>query len=228
MLITLTAAGPSTNKVPWPESTFYTMAKGVPYLDQQLVKCDCNGYKLTNMEHDVSLNIPDSNIVEGRIISLEVAIAMYGPFTFPENTRPISPIVWFSVMDKDIEFNNPFQVVLPHFLSRLPENKAGIDYVRFAKAERNCQDDQCYPHFKYCNERPQFSSGSGTRNYGILDTNDHDCFFCLCAPQTSKLNEEATYHLVRIEMPISPWKYEIHFCVVYSLDTYLRVRIMYK
>ena len=78
------------------QSTYFHSAKKtarVPFLDHQILEVTCAGREYTNVDHDITLRIPERAMAEGEKIHFEVGVAMYGPFTFPENTQPISPIL---------------------------------------------------------------------------------------------------------------------------------------
>ena len=150
---------------------------------------------------------------------------MYGPFIFPDNSQPISPILWCCI-EGSSTLSKPFQVVLPHFLTELSQEKASLHNVAFTKANHTAADYSTESgHIKYsfqrCDVEPRFAS-SGGRSFGILTT-DHYCFYCLQANQTRELAMDAGYCLARIESFISPQRGEVHFAAVYCLPTCLRV-----
>ena len=57
----------------------------------------------TITEHDITLRIPEGAVAIGKFSHLEMGAAMYGPFTFPENTQPISPILWLCPLEEDAQ-----------------------------------------------------------------------------------------------------------------------------
>ena len=63
---------------------------GVPFLDHHLLECDSTGREWTNVDYDITVRIPEGAVDEGEKIHFEVGVALYGPFIFPDNTRPIS------------------------------------------------------------------------------------------------------------------------------------------
>ena len=149
---------------------------------------------------------------------------MYGPFNFPQNSRPISPILWLCLLEEDNELKKPFQIILPHFLTGVSDERIHYHKVEYAKASHidySFEDNQMRYTFHRCETKTCFVS-SGGRNYGILETN-HCCFYCLEANQTSELVTDAEYCLVRIESPIRD---QVYFSAVYFLETCLRVRLI--
>ena len=192
----------------------------VPFLDHQMLECDCTGREYTNVDHDITLRIPEGAVAEGEKVQFEVGVAMYGPFIFPENTQPISPILWLC-LEEDIQLKKPFRVVLPHYLPGLSKERIEYHQVRFAKANHGDYPNQTSYKFQQCDDKPRLAS-TGYRNYGVL-VSKHCCFYCLQANQTHELAMDAGYCLTRIEYSPSPQWNEIHFSATYFLDTCLRV-----
>ena len=201
----------------------------VPFLDHQMLECDCTGREYTNVDHDITLRIPEGAVAEGEKVHFEVGVAMYGPFLFPENTQPISPILWLCLLEEDIELKKPFQVVLPHYLTGLSKEKIEYHEVGFAKANHNdytFADIQMNYNFQHCvTESQVLHASSGYRSYGIL-ISKHCCFYCLLANKSHELAMDAGYCLVRIESFLSGLRNEIYFSAIYFLDTCLKVSLL--
>ena len=198
---------------------------GVPFLDHVLLECGSDGTEWTNVDHDITLRIPEGALAEGKKVHLEIGVAMYGPFIFPENTQPISPILWLCILEDDVELTKPFQVVLPHYLTGIPRERVQYHQVTFAKArhnDRSYMDDQMKFKFHKSKVEPILAS-SGYRNYGVL-VSRHCCFYCLQAKQSEELAKDAGYCLTRIESFLTPERNEVYFSVTYFLETCLRVR----
>ena len=193
----------------------------VPFLDHQMLEVDCNGREYTNVDHDITLRIPEGAVAEGEKVHFEVGVAMYGPFIFPENTQPISPILWLCLLEEDAELKKPFQIVLPHYLTGLSRESIEQHQVGFIKANHSDMDNQMSYKFQHCDAKLGLGS-SGYRNYGVLKTK-HCCFYCLQANQTPELAMDAGYCLVRIEYSPTPQWNEIHFSAIFFLQTCLRV-----
>ena len=252
----------------------------IPFLYHKLLECDHCGLEYTIEDHDVTLRIPPGAVSTGKKIYFEIGVAMYGPFIFPDNFQPISPILWCCIEEistvydpycynygrpmatlyeavkgsstayddvegsstayNDVEgsstatvyddvesyiLSKPFQVVLPHFLTGLTQEKASLHNVAFAKANHlsltdySAESGQISYSFQRCEVKPQFASSCG-RGFGILTTN-HCCFFCLQANMLPDL--DAGYCLARIESLISPQRSEVHFAAVYCLKSCLKV-----
>ena len=198
----------------------------VPFLHHIVLECDYHGLEYTNKDHDISLKIPKGVVPVNERIHLEIAVAMYGPFKFPENTQPISPIIWLCFEEK-VVLNNQFQVIFPHFLLGLTKEKAKYHQITFAKANhRDCfiVDGQISYSFQPHDTDSNFAS-SGSRSFAVLSTN-HCCFYCLQANQTKELAMDAGYCLTRIECFLVQQRSEVYFLAGYCLNTCLRVKTL--
>ena len=216
------------------QTTFFNEATNraqVPFLDHRMLECDCNGREYTNVDHDITLRIPEGAVAEGEKVHFEVGMAMYGPFIFPENTQPISPILWLCLLEEDAQLKKPFQIILPHYLTGLSKERIQHHQVGFAKVNHNDYtfvDNQMSYKFQNSITDPQIlHASSGYRNYGVL-VSKHCCFYCLQAKETRELAMDAGYCLVRIESSLSPQRNEIYFSAIFFLDTCLRVSIQYS
>ena len=189
------------------------------------MECDSDSTGWTDVDHDITLRIPEGALAEGEKVHIEFAVAMYGPFIFPENTQPISPILWLCIQEESIELKKPFQVVLPHYLTGIPKERVQYHQVTFAKASHSDYsfiDNQMTFKFQKSEVEPILAS-SGNISYAVL-VSKHCCFYCLQAKQSEELAKDAGYCLTRIESFLTPELNELYFSVTYLLETCLRVR----
>lgn len=176
----------------------------VPFLHHEVLECDHRGLTHTISDHDITLRIPEGAVSEGDTVHFEVGVSTYGPFQFPENNRPISPIIWICLLEKNYELQEMFEFSLPHFLTYLTEQRIRHLKIRFAKAyhkgikeEGKKFNTDCVYNFHLLDSQPLFVS-KNKRDFAIL-ASKHCCFLCLLAPDTRELAEAAGYCLVRIE-----------------------------
>ena len=147
-----------TDKQP-AKSAYFTEAEErvhVPFLHHQLLKCDCNGWEYTIQEHDITLRIPEGAVSKGEEIHFEIGVAMHGPFTFPENMRPVSPVIWLCILEEGVDLKKPFQLILPHFLTGLSKERLQFHQIRFAKANHkdlSLRDNQQMYRFNSCTKQ---------------------------------------------------------------------------
>ena len=191
----------------------------VPFLFHELIEVDSNGLEYTIQDHDITVRFPTGAIAvaEREKLQFGIGVAMYGPFKFVDNMRPISPILWLCPLDENvIKLNKPFQVILPHFLSGDKVQNHGVE---FAKANHRDCADGCYTFDTLCDcAEPIFATAS-SKSYGILEV-DHCCFYCLQANISPEITKDAEYTLVRLE---SVERQEVHFCAIYQLNTCYKV-----
>ena len=197
----------------------------MPFVHHHIVECTSDGQEYTSVEHDITLKIPKGAINKNQLIHFEIRVALYGPFNFPENTQPISPILWLCILE-DVELRKPFQIILPHFLTGISQERLQYHQVGFAKAKHNdctlVNNKRVY-NFLDVTESRFASSTSGIRNYGILES-QHCCFYCLKAKKTPELTWDSGYCLARIESALlAPQTNEVYFLVFYFLETCLQV-----
>lgn len=191
----------------------------VPFLFYKQLQIDSNGLVYTIKDHDITVRFPYGAVAVGETLQFEIGIAMFGPFRFLDDIRPISPILWLCPLNETVKLQKPFHLILPHFLS---EDKTQDHEVAFAKANHGNHEENCYT-FRVCDTKPIFVS-TGSKSYGILETN-HCCFYCLEAKRTPQITRDAGYVLVRLE---SFLKQEVHFCAIYPLNTCLKVYYIYS
>ena len=221
-----------TNKIIF-QSPHFTEAEKkaqVPFLHHSVLECGSSGREYTIEDHDITLRIPSGAIPTGEKVRFEIAVAMFGPFKFPRDTQPISPILWLCLLD-DYVLSKPFQVILPHFLRALTKKGLKKHQIVFAKADHRDQTtyyvnfseskDQIEYAFEPCESMPHFAT-HGKYSYGILMTN-HCCFNCLLAKQTPELAMDAGYCLTRVEAFISQQRSEVYFVAGYFLKSCIKV-----
>ena len=93
------------------QSTYFSEAESrakISFDAHKLLECDCNGLEYTDDVHDITFRVPKGAVNVDQKIHFEVAVAMHGPFKFPENTQPISPIVWLCLLEENTELLKPF------------------------------------------------------------------------------------------------------------------------
>ena len=196
----------------------------VPFLFHHVLKCDCNGKQYTIEDHDITLRVPKGAVAEGEIIHFEIGVAGYGPFQFPEDIQPISPIVRLCLFEENHELKKPFQLTLPHVLTQISEERIRYHEASFAKANHSdhfLSKNMMNYKFNNCDAEPFFTS-IGKQGYGVL-VSKHFCFYCLKAKQTAELAVDAGYSLVRVETCLTPQRNEINFYTIYLLKTCLKV-----
>ena len=203
-------------------ASFNEAKKVLDFLDHQILECDYNGREYTNVDHDITLRIPEGAVTEGEKIHLEVGVAMYGPFNFPENTKLVSPILWLCLLEKDTKLRKSLEIVLPHYLTGNID-AYGIGFMKANHNDYEMKDCQMFYNFKALNKSDTVLVFRERQGYDITVT-DHFCYFCLTASEnTPKITENTNYCLARVESHISESLKEITFCTSYHLPTCMKV-----
>ena len=196
----------------------------VPFLFHKIIDVNHKGLEYTTEDHDITIRIPEGAVPKGRTFHFEIGVTTYGPFNFPEGTRPISPIVWVCIMEENVinfhQLKKKFQLILPHFLRGLNKERLRCHQVHAAKANHNDINQTMYK-FNLLECQPLFASPNEYKSYGLIESN-HCCFYCLQANQSPELAKDTSYYLVRIESSMSS---EIYFVAGFFLNTCIQVRV---
>ena len=197
-----------------------TTDSSVPFMDPlDIIHCTSNGGVYYNPVHDFTVRIPEGAISKGASVTIEIGVALYGPFQFPDGTQPVSPIVWLCVQQEGhYQFLKPVEVVLPHYLHVTTADDSTL--LHFLKAGHHMNENEQYQF--------QFTSGKVCfpihETYGTLSTN-HFCFLCIALRTVSQeRTAKAKFCLISvIPDPISEPSWTIYFCVCYFLQTCMEV-----
>lgn len=207
------------------QSTRGNVTNHIPFIDPvTTIECDHTGKEQTLKEHGITVKIPEGAIPKGKVIQVEMSVTLYGPFKFPSNTRPISPILWMCPQE-DIEFKKPIEVTLPHIFTGVDQKELVKMGVTFAKAGHNTLSESKESHdavfvFRECPNRPQFREIK-EQGYGILETN-HCCFICITSKQSPEAARKAGYLFSRID-ETSGQDFKINYCVSFFLPSCVKV-----
>ena len=134
--------------------------------------------------HDIEVTVPPGAIPEGIIVHIEMGVALYGPFSFPENRQPVSPILWFSIKE-DVELLLPITYKVPHVIADI-----GSVNLMFVKAKHTSRHRN---HFTF-EEIPDAEISTSEPGYGSI-ISEHRCFLCIAAGKTKNLALKKKYSL---------------------------------
>ena len=212
------------------QSTYFSIAEKtahVPFLDHQILECDCNGREYTNVDHDITLRIPEGAVAEGEKVHFEIAVVMYGPFNFPAKTKLVSPILWLCLLEEAVKLRKSLQIILPHYLTGNIHQYS----VTFVKANHRAYEMNDNSRMFY-NFRPLVNVSDTVlicregQGYGITVT-DHFCYLCLVAQENvAQMTANTNYCLARVESHGTESLQEIIFCASYLLPTCIKVQLL--
>ena len=172
------------------------------------------------MDHDITLRIPEGAVAEGEKVHFEVGVTMYGPLIFPENTQPISPILWLYASE-DVRMNELFQLILPHCHtgSVIPP-----ELISFAIADQNSTeiiDGQSHYSFELW--------GRGAKifyeeTYGAIQTDfSHHIFSIVKHTKYGHWYQDLSFLLARVDLQPSQIVQEFHFYGLFNNITNRKV-----
>ena len=176
--------------------------------------CGSAGYVYTNKTHDVTVIFPKGAVHE--TISVQVGIMLRGPFSFPDNSRPVSPILLLQIQPT-VEFSKPIQVVLPHYLNCTTESDC--KQLVFMKADHSNIDTKY--HFKETDGKATFKPHI---NYGFLYTS-HCCLQCITLKGSKAATPKTKFALITAYPKNPDRRVNVYFGVTYFLPTCMEVSI---
>ena len=148
-----------------------------------LPQCTHDGTIHHDKHNDFSLEIPPGAIPEGMSISIDIGVALYGPFEYPKGLRPVSPVFWMCVRNQNFfQFLKPVKITIPHFLNL--ENTDDIDSLSltFLKGNHEMNTERMYQFKKV--ERDVLIEP--LKKYGVLQLT-HFCSLCISSKVTKEL-----------------------------------------
>ena len=210
------------------QSTHFNTAEKIdhiPILNYQRLGCDCNELDYIIADHDITLRIPEGAVAEGEKVHFEVGVVMYGPFIFPENTQPISPILWLHLLEEDVKLNKHFELILPHCYNG---SVTPPDQISFAIADHRSlkditSDKDGKPHYllKLWEMGTTFYID---QMYGAIQTDLRNHIFCIVKhTEYGNRCQDISFSLARVDLPPSSIVQEFHFYGLFNLATHRKV-----
>ena len=185
-------------------------------------------------EHNFTVKIPKAALKKRSMIEVQVGLAIHGPFTFPERSQNVSPILWLCSIP-DTKFRKPIQITLPHCMTdarptSLKRKKIGLT-LQFMMASLKSDASS-----KSRNRQFEFNPMEGEETFapdemsGTLLTK-HLSPLCIVAnggSKTSQLGREVALHACYCVVPVLPRatrgrEWSIHFCVTFNLQSCIQV-----
>ena len=227
-LPTKASAATATNRNMRPETPFlppcdpHNTAQHIPsWLEPVATLTDCTsaGRSYYDEHNDFQLEIPDGAIALEQRVTIDIGVALYGPFLYPEDLRPVSPVFWACVRDqRNFLFLKPVKVTIPHFLKL--ENAKDVESLgmTFLKGDHEMTSQQVY----------QFQRAEGQviiephKRNGVLQT-CHFCYLCITSKKSKKSIRKAMFCIyAAIPHTMSPSEPAyVYFFVTFLLATCL-------
>ena len=180
------------------------------------LQLDENGCTHTNDRHGFSITFPPGCLVPNQTITLTIGVMINGPFQFPGDVTPVSPLLWVCGDTGDVTFLKDVRVVLPHCLDIDEKDNRGIEML-FMTAYTN--------HFS--KKGMYIFESIGKAN--ILDGHKaalltrRFCSICLAAETSDPLKEQTLYCITVFKNKANS---KIVFAVTYLLEACIQVNSM--
>ena len=100
-----------------------------------LQDCTSDGREYTDEANGFTLTLGKGAIARGDKLTIDIGVALHGPFSYPAGTRPISPVFWICVRGNEFYiFKKPVDITFQHFLHISSEEERARMGVSFVKA----------------------------------------------------------------------------------------------
>ena len=188
-------------------------------------------------EHNFTVKIPKGALKKRGTTEIQVGLLVHGPFTFPEQSRNVSPILWLCAIP-ETKLRKPIQITLPHCMTKgltgSLKRKTGEENMTLQFASASLKSS----HSSRLHKRQfEFMSAEGEESFsetsGILYTK-HLIPVCIMASciKTSSIGREISLHGNYCIVPVTPRARErdwsIHFCVTFNLHSCIQVNSYYR
>ena len=155
-----------------------------------------------------SLKIPKGAVSKGKTIMTGIMkYGMDGPYSFPENIKLVSPVIWLSTDDPDFQFSEPAELVLQHCCKQ----QESLVLLKADHYGMNKQDFFKFKTVKMVEYTDRYCTSEIT----------HFCIYCVgleeCQPAVV---ERLRYRLIPINRRgYCNDAYTLILCLTYDLDT---------
>ena len=175
---------------------------------------DSTGYVYKNECHKFSIEFPQGAILKNDKVIVSIGIMLHGPFIFPSDMKPVSPIYWICC-HPDVKLLKNIKFRLPHIMDTEGREQAEIP-IYFAKALHH--KDTSGQHRKKTYSLEIMDKATPLHDHQAEFETDHFCFTCLMEKKDK--NSRHVYCCIPF---VDDRKSIIHLIVTYLLDTCIEV-----
>ena len=179
-------------------------------------QCDSKGGKYEHTVHGIAFYIPSGAVKERSSLTLKFGVATVGPFKYPDNTSPVSPVLWVQVelSNGQSDLKKSIEISIHHAVA----GNDGVKYLRFlccSKLTGTAIFEKVYKKSTISPEK------------GILHTkfSRKQYCFCICSKYCRELIVNTQYCIVKVtpakSHPSNIWK--MYFFVTYKLPACIEV-----
>lgn len=140
---------------------------------------------------------------------LEFGVAIAGPFTYPDNIMPVSPILWVQLLcnSDQGELKKPMEITIPHAV--------------------NCNEGSSLLHFMCAKKQKQQVTFQRRHKHAMISTNKatllsklskQQYFFCIGGKCCREIIARTQYCIIHVSPKQSIEKlWKVHFFITYAL-----------
>jgi hypothetical protein len=187
--------------------------QGVQFVTKpQVLKCTSAGGTFMDDINDISFVIPPQAVRDGAEIAIQYAVAVGGPFTYPDHLIPVSPILWVCARGQE-SLRKPLQISTPHSVS-ISQKQTNLLHILCAQD----QGDICTFSRSHKKSRIQ-------PDRGILHTNlsKPQYFFCIAATRCKEVVSRTQYCIVKVAPNPFQYSWKLYFFVTYALPSCIQL-----
>ena len=167
------------------------------------------GREFINKANDFSLEIPEGAIGEGERLTVDLRVALIGPFKFPKGLRLVSTVFSICIRNRKIfQFLKPVKVTIPHYLDL--ENDSDIQSLGliFLKADHKNNSDRLCEFFP----TDEVTDFKARKTHGVLKTS-HFCSLCIGCKHGPEVLTKTSFCITSVipECAISPGRKQSAF-----------------
>ena len=184
-----------------------------------LSQCTSRGIKYFDKSNGFALEILAGAIPEGVSITIDIGVALYGPFQYPEGLRPVSPVFWVCVRDENhFQFMKPVKVTIPHCLNLKGHKDVESLGLTFLKGDHEMNSQQMYQ----LQQAEGYTFFNPHKRYGVFQTT-HFCYLCISSKISWRAIQKAMFCVyAAIPRTMSPREPAyVYFFVTFLLSTCL-------
>lgn len=158
--------------------------------------CSHEGATCYDKTSDVYIKIPKGAIPKDVSITIDIATTLYGPYSYPDGLRPVSPVLWICARGQEhFEFLKPVEISLPHYL-RL-SSEAELVSLGLTVLKSGHEVNESYMHGFYCTTTGLTIDHERTSHCKFNVT--HFCYMCLAANDSRECMSKARYCCTQVE-----------------------------
>ena len=96
-----------------------------------VMNCSHDGTVFYDNTNEFGLEIPEGAIPEQESITIDIGVAMYGPFEFPEGLKPVSPVFWVCTRESRFScFLKPVTITIPHCIDLKSSDSLSLTFLK--------------------------------------------------------------------------------------------------